>query len=107
MAFRLSPQALRELDDALRYQTAAWGINAAQALDLAFLNVFKQIGGWSPPGATRELFAGKRYRWVHVPPYPYNVVWAYGTDKDDRVIVRILQAQMDPKRAMRKTESWT
>jgi plasmid stabilization system protein ParE len=107
MAFRLVPQALREHDDALRYQMAEWGIEAAAALYQAFLTAFEEIGGWSPPGSTREQFASKRYRWVHLAPYPYNIVWAYGANTEDRVIVRILQAQMDPKRAMRKTEPWS
>ena len=107
MAYRLSPQALRELDAALDYQADKWGSDAVLALIAAFEQTFEQIGGWLPPGATREQFAAKRYRWVHLAPYPYNIVWAYGANTDDRVIVRILQAQMDPKRAMRRTEPWT
>lgn len=107
MAYRLSPQALRELDAALEYQADEWGNAAFDALTDAFELAFEQIGGWSPPGSVREQFTSKRYRWVHVAPYPYNIVWAYGANTDERVIVRILQAQMDPKRAMRKTEPWT
>ena len=107
MAYRVTPQARRELDAALEFQAEEWGQEAVNVLDLAFDLVFERVGGWSPPGSTREQFASKRYRWVHVAPYPYNVVWAYGTNTDDRVIVRILQARMNPKRAMRKTEPWT
>jgi plasmid stabilization system protein ParE len=107
LAYRLTPQAQRERESALEYQSREWGAAATEDLATVFRTTFEQIGGWAPPGATREQFASARYRWVHVAPYPYNVVWAYGTGKDDRVIVRILQAQMDPKRAMRKTESWT
>jgi plasmid stabilization system protein ParE len=106
MAYRVTPQARRELDAALEFQAQEWGREAVHILDSAFDQVFERIGGWSPPGATRAEFARKEYRWVHVAPYPYNIVWAYGTNTDDRVIVRILQAQMDPKRAMRKTEPW-
>jgi hypothetical protein len=83
------------------------GRGSAHALDAAFERLFEQIGGWSPPGTIREQFAGKRYRWVHVAPFPYNIVWAYGIGSDDRVLVRIIHAQMEPKRAMRKTEPWS
>lgn len=106
MALRLTPQALREFDEALEFQAKAWGREAVGPLHSAFLESFERIGGWSPPGVIREQFASKRYRWVHLSPYPYNIVWAHGTNTDDRVIVRIVQAQMDPKRAMRKTEPW-
>jgi len=106
MAYRLSPQAKRELDSALDYQADEWGRDAVGALIDAFEQAFVKIGGWSPPGSTREQFASRRYRWVHLSPYPYNIVWTYGANTEDRVIVRILQAQMDPKPAMRKTERW-
>lgn len=73
----------------------------------AFKDMFARIGGWSPPGSTREEFADEKYRWIHVAPYPYNVVWAYGADENDRVIVRILHTSMDPKAAMDRTEPWS
>jgi plasmid stabilization system protein ParE len=57
MAYRLTPQALREFGAALDYQAEEWGIEAFDALGAALLRVFEQIGGWSPPGATREKFA--------------------------------------------------
>jgi plasmid stabilization system protein ParE len=107
MSHRLTPQARRELDAALEYQAEEWGREAVYALDAAFYQAFELIGGLFPPGATREQFASRRYRWVHVTPYPYNVVWAYGNRVDDRVIVRILHAQMEPEPAMRKTELWS
>ncbi|HVM83731.1 MAG TPA: type II toxin-antitoxin system RelE/ParE family toxin [Candidatus Binatia bacterium] len=107
MAYRLTLQAQREREDALEYQAREWGDRAAEELAAAFRTVLEQIGGWSPPGAMREQFAGKRYRWVHLAPYPYNIVWAYGAAAEDRVIVRILHAHMEPIRAMRKTERWS
>jgi plasmid stabilization system protein ParE len=107
LPYRLTPQAQRERESALDYQLREWGSQATEDLAAAFYGAFEQIGGWSPPGTIRQQFAGKRYRWVHLAPYPYNVVWAYGTTGEDRVIVRVLQAQMEPKSAMRKTERWT
>jgi len=107
MTARLTPQAVRDRDAALRYQRIHYGSKATAELKAAFKAIFQRIAGWSPPGSTREEFADKKYRWIHVAPYPYNVVWAYGVDKSDRVIVRILQANMDLKAAMDRAEPWS
>lgn len=107
MSTRLTPQALRDRDAALRYQHIRYGSKATVELKAAFKAMFQRIAGWSPPGSIREEFADTKYRWIHVAPYPYNVVWAYGADSNDRVIVRILQANMDPKAAMDRTDPWS
>ena len=106
MSARLTPQAVRDRDAALTYQRRYYGADATIKMRAAFSEVFKRIGGWSPPGATREEFADKKYRWVPVAPYPYNVVWTFGDSESDRVIVRVLQAHMDLKAAMQGTEPW-
>jgi plasmid stabilization system protein ParE len=107
MAARLTPQALRDRDGALTYQHSHYGQKATAEMKAAFAEVFRRIGGWSPPGAPREAFADKKYRWVNVSPYPYNVVWALGDSETDRVIVRILQSNMDLKAAMDRTQPWS
>src|SRR4051794_10591470 len=107
MSARFTPQAVRDRDAALTYQRQHYGVDATLNMRAAFSGVFKRIGGWSPPGATREEFADKKYRWVHVAPYPYNVVWAYGVNESDRVIIRVLHANMDLKVAMEGTKPWS
>ncbi len=106
MSARLTPQAVRDRDAALRYQRKHYSADATLLLRSAFSDVFKRIGSWAPPGATREEFADKKYRWVPVAPYPYNVVWTFGANDEDRVIVRILHASMDLEAAMERTEPW-
>jgi len=104
---RLTPQAVRDRDAALRYQRIHYSSKATAELRAAFKAMFLRIAGWSPPGSTREEFADKRYRWIQVAPYPYNVVWTHGTGENDRVIVRIIHTSMDPKAAMDRTEPWS
>jgi plasmid stabilization system protein ParE len=107
MPTRLTQQAVRDRDAALTYQRKHYGPAATVEMRAAFSDIFKRISGWSPPGATREEFADKKYPWVSVAPYPYNVVWAHGASEDDRVIVRILQSNMDLEAAMQRTVPWS
>ena len=107
MSYRLTPQAQREQDRALDYQAEQWGDEAADALGSALDAAYDLIGGWSPPGSTREQWTDPKYRWVRVGKYPYFAVWAYGASSADRVIVRILHASRDLGALMAATEDWS
>lgn len=107
MAYRLTPQAQREQDLALHYQSEQWGDEAAEALGNALDITYEFIGGWSPPGSTREQWADPKYRWARVGKYPYFAVWASGAGSADRVIVRILHASRDLGALMAATEDWS
>ena len=92
---------------ALHYQAEHWGDAAAEALGNVLDATYEIIGGWSPPGSTREQWAAQSYRWVRVGKFPYFVIWAPGTDAADRVIVRILHASRDLRALMDQTEDWS
>jgi plasmid stabilization system protein ParE len=107
MPYRLTSQAQREREAALRYQAAEWGPVAAEDLSQAFIDLFDLISSWSPPGSTREQWADPKYRWARVGKYSYFAVWAYGAGSEDRVIVRILHASRDLGALMHGTEDWS
>jgi plasmid stabilization system protein ParE len=107
MAYRITPQAQREREGALEYSAVEWGLAAAQEFARAMDVIFDQIGGWSPPGSVREQWADRRFLWVRLGRFPYFIVWSYGEDRDDRVIVRILHTHRDLGPLMSRTEPWS
>lgn len=99
MSYELTPQAQRDLNEAVYHRASVAGIVAASHLLGKFYNLFDLIGMFGVPGAERPEIIDPPHR-VAVQD-TFLIIWRPASDNlDHRVIVDIVDGRRDVSRLL-------